>query len=547
MKAMNGAHRNLLKRRRPELCQDLEVDQVLQELIGKNIFNDIIADKVLCQPTKYKKNVEFLNLLPGRGPLAFDAFCDALKKSNQSHLAELLVSASLDNSDRSEQFRNEVNLQSGSSSGLYNNRDVPSFYFSSETSTPCMASTSRQINAHLTSARTGRRPRENIDHTANHAAQIYSMNQGSPSKRQRHASISSDEQMDSIPSPADSLTNILSTTSIYDLFGHATRPLQHTTANIFSTVSNTAFAASIGCNNTNDLTAADIADGPTHQDLLVKRSTIPFKQKNMNGSYPMNNKPIGAALIISNEHFVPETGLDNREGGKVDRVRLEVVLRQMGFQCYVLIDGTAQEIIDTLQKFSDLEEHFYNNCTVVAVLSHGDEGYFCGRDGRQVSIENMVDLFNNENCVALHNKPKLFFIQACRGESPDVGVDVRDGPIKPPEGDTESSSNRGSPSSSRVRVRNKLPRTSDTFVGKATMKGFAAMRNTKHGSWYIQALVRVLARHACDKDFLEIMTIVNNIVKQKEGCSPGSQFHRCKEMSEFQSSLSKKLYFFPGL
>ena len=45
----------------------------------------------------------------------------------------------------------------------------------------------------------------------------------------------------------------------------------------------------------------------------------------------------------------------------------------------------------------------------------------------------------------------------------------------------------------RPLFQNKLPTSSDFLVGYATVKGFAAMRNTKHGSWYIQALVRVSA------------------------------------------------------
>lgn len=38
----------------------------------------------------FSQNVELLNLLPKRGPQAFDAFCVALRETKQGHLEDLL-------------------------------------------------------------------------------------------------------------------------------------------------------------------------------------------------------------------------------------------------------------------------------------------------------------------------------------------------------------------------------------------------------------------------------------------------------------------------
>ena len=45
----------------------------------------------LAKTGSFGQNVELLNLLPKRGPQAFDAFCVALRETKQSHLEELLL------------------------------------------------------------------------------------------------------------------------------------------------------------------------------------------------------------------------------------------------------------------------------------------------------------------------------------------------------------------------------------------------------------------------------------------------------------------------
>lgn len=39
---------------------------------------------------------------------------------------------------------------------------------------------------------------------------------------------------------------------------------------------------------------------------------------------------------------------------------------------------------------------------------------------------------------------------------------------------------------------------------------------------------------------------VNGLIKEREGYAPGTEFHRCKEMSEYCSTLCRHLYLFPG-
>lgn len=57
-------------------------------------------------------------------------------------------------------------------------------------------------------------------------------------------------------------------------------------------------------------------------------------------------------------------------------------------------------------------------------MSHGDDGKIYARDlGYPPNI--LWKHFTGDNCQTLAGKPKMFFIQACRGENVDDGVSIR--------------------------------------------------------------------------------------------------------------------------
>lgn len=65
------------------------------------------------------------------------------------------------------------------------------------------------------------------------------------------------------------------------------------------------------------------------------------------------------------------------------------------------------------------EEDYKGACVfILLVMSHGGKGHVYGVDGSQdrnnVSIDEIMDIFNGQNCPGLNGKPKLVFIQACQ-------------------------------------------------------------------------------------------------------------------------------------
>ena len=73
-----------------------------------------------------------------------------------------------------------------------------------------------------------------------------------------------------------------------------------------------------------------------------------------------------------------------------------------------------QEMKRMLKEFARAN-HSTFDCLIVAILSHGIEGHIYGTDEGLLKIDDMVILFSGQNCPTMAGKPKLFFLQACRG------------------------------------------------------------------------------------------------------------------------------------
>ncbi|XP_037532145.1 caspase-2 [Nematolebias whitei] len=295
------------------------------------------------------------------------------------------------------------------------------------------------------------------------------------------------------------------------------------------------------------------ADSPITTPVLP--CTPDFYLSRCQQSYRMKSTPRGFALVISNVTFdsgaAPD--LDPRKGGEVDDEVLRKIFTELDYLVSVHRDLTAQDMRTCLETFCRRPEHRTMDSCVVCLLSHGVDGAVYGTDGQLLQLDWVFQTFDNARCPLLQNKPKMFFVQACRGDEMDCGVEQIDGPARTlspnceqrdagreGEGDADSTQ-RGD----QRRPRIKLPQRSDMICGFASLKGTAAMRNTKRGSWFIQELNSALRLRARDTHLADILVQVNRRIKEREGYAPGTAHHRCKEMSEFTSSLCKDLYLFP--
>ena len=239
--------------------------------------------------------------------------------------------------------------------------------------------------------------------------------------------------------------------------------------------------------------------------------------------YKMDHKFRGKAIIFNHIDFSDDMGGDDmhREGSKKDAEDLAKVLKGLGFEVDMYIDYTSEQTKKKLENVArnKKRENADSDCVLVVVLSHGDDKNQLAAYDKWYLDEELWNPFLAENCPSLRGKPKLFFLNACRGLKRDMGV-LTDN--KPDNKKAEKIT---------------LPNHADFLIARSTPPGFVSYRNTTEGSHFIQALCEVLDpdKGAFDNDLLSLLVKAQGIVASKE------MGERYKQMPSFTCQLTKKM------
>lgn len=287
---------------------------------------------------------------------------------------------------------------------------------------------------------------------------------------------------------------------------------------------------------------SDGNSGPfsSHHVKVVKPNvSTPLQvKKNVSGDtdkdfvYSMKCKPHGWCLIVNNVDF---EHLIRRGGSDLDAQKLQDLFTQLQYKVKMVRNQTSKQLKETLLQFAKLDDHRAADSMVVCLLSHGLEGQIYGVDGVLVSIPDLLALFNGYVAKDLVGKPKLFFIQACRGNDFDHGTDMTDGAHIP----REYLVKRTTEVETFVEPET-LPAEADMLVAYSTVPGYVSWSNLQKGSWFVQAIVDVFNAYAHEDDVVSMLVRVNGKVAREF-----ETFNRKKQIPAPVIMLTKKVFFFP--
>lgn len=246
--------------------------------------------------------------------------------------------------------------------------------------------------------------------------------------------------------------------------------------------------------------------------------------------YKMERSPHGTALIINNEQFLEH---DKREGTAIDERNLTHLFRYLDYKVEVHRNLDSGEMWSVMEEMGQRNHGEYDSF-VCCILSHGSEGHVFGTDSVMVSLNDLTGMVDAQRCPSLVGKPKLFFLQACRGKMKEVSHRVgtdSDMPRQRPMVATDVGVRVGTDGDTHI------PTTADFFFGYATPHGHVAWRDFDHGSWYVSELCRSLCEYSTHVSLSDMMTQVSSRVGREHE-------HLSFRMApETQSRLQKNVYF----
>lgn len=242
-----------------------------------------------------------------------------------------------------------------------------------------------------------------------------------------------------------------------------------------------------------------------------------------------NPGALGIAIIIANDYDnekCKELKIKKIEGPFKDAQKAELVFRSFHTICYTLVNRTAHQTMQALLAAASYPYPDTYKWIVFIFSGHGQsELALYAQDGSTIRIQVIIDLFQPESTPQNGNIPKLFFIDACRGNEETDTVLV-------PRGETDDAPiPRGGETLEILR----LPSKCNTLVGYSTLPHKLAYEADNGGLWMSFLLDRIKQQ---DNSVVEILTEVNGDIVQHYQDVEGKM-----QAPEYRSTLLQNVWF----
>jgi hypothetical protein len=245
--------------------------------------------------------------------------------------------------------------------------------------------------------------------------------------------------------------------------------------------------------------------------------------------YHMNAvPPHGKAIVIVNNTFTPnpELVLRPRSGAMRDMFLFRQTFEHLGYTVEAHSNLTGVQMHQVIAEVA-AENHDAHDSFVCCISTHGDDEKVYGADS--IGVKRVELIQTVKQSATLLEKPKMFFLQACRTKSSSTP--------------TTENLTHYQPDAPK--------QDADIFVANATTPNSASYRDPSTGSWFVSTLHRVFtspARH--NATLSALMHEVNREVCDAHGVIREGDPHRlvagsseARQCAEITSSFRYGLRF----
>ena len=257
----------------------------------------------------------------------------------------------------------------------------------------------------------------------------------------------------------------------------------------------------------------------------------------------MTANPRGMTLIINNESFAKNDLFGQqspRHGSGEDVRQVKELFSALGFEVHIRENRTTTEMLNEVDFFAYEKDHSDYDCFVLWLMSHGRSGEVFGSDSVPLAIQEIKDKLSNTSCATLRGKPKLLFVQACRGDKEDEGVNLVTNACGSPSVQMPSPSPDSPIGQTKSPSPERMAGQTDFLTAYSTVEGYVSYRYPNLGSNFVRVLVNVFREHVAHDHLVSLLTKVIKRVSEMESIENARKF---KQAPQFETTLVKELWF----
>ena len=251
-------------------------------------------------------------------------------------------------------------------------------------------------------------------------------------------------------------------------------------------------------------------------------------------AYKIDYSRPGVVIIFNNIEFTNPKEYPVRNGSEQDVLNLCTLFRSLNYSVRPpYIDKTEAEMREAILKYAT-DDYTSYGCLIIFIMSHGKKSKIISSDSACIDINEFITPLKRN--ASLKSKPKVFFIQACRGST---RMTVND----------DATSSSSSVYSRYFDHENRLPKEADFLFSYSTLEDYVSYRDPDEGSWYIQMLCKAI-REEESKEISAILRYAHLLVSQLVGTTPKDPEHpgkrnktvKVKMVPTYEDRLTKLFY-----